>query len=82
MLLDLTDAVVVQHELEIDGAAPARDRARLMRAVDLVNDRWGVGTMKVGSTKIGITPTAWEMRQQRRTPAYTTDWASMPMVRS
>lgn len=82
MLLDLSDAGSVQHELDLEDEDPGRDRARLMRAVDVVNDRWGTGTMKIASAKIGTAASAWEMRQQRRTPAYTTDWHSMPVVRA
>lgn len=82
MLLDIQPAEERQLELGLEDDDPARDRARLMQALDVVNDRWGKGTMRMGSAKPRRAPHgAWEMKQERRTPPYTTDWAAMPEVR-
>lgn len=54
-----------------------------MKALDLVNDRYGKGAMRIGSAKPRYAaPSSWETKAERRTPAYTTDWASMPVVRA
>ncbi len=85
MLMDIQSASLMQHELDFGEAsdAPAfRDSTRLMAAMDAVNGRWGKGTMKVGSAQIGGAPRSWGMKQQRRSPAYTTVWSDMPIARS
>ncbi|GAA4425733.1 Y-family DNA polymerase [Acidovorax lacteus] len=82
MLLDLSDAQAHQAELDLD-ADEARDRSRLMQAMDKINGRYGKGTLHVGST--GATVRAgreWEMRQERRTPQYTTRWDDVPIARA
>jgi DNA polymerase V len=71
-----------QMELALSLPAGRRDRERLMGALDSVNGRWGRGTLVLGS---GVSPRAghgWAMRQERRTPAYTTCWDEMPIVRA
>ncbi|HEU6456571.1 MAG TPA: DUF4113 domain-containing protein, partial [Roseateles sp.] len=83
MLLDLQPAAEGQLELDLEDDAPKRDRTRLMQAVDVINDRWGKGTMRVGSAKPRrASPGGWETKQERRTPAYTTDWDAMPVARA
>lgn len=52
---------------------------RLMSALDAVNDRWGTGTLHYASN--GITK-AWKTQFHRRSPAYTTDWNELPVVRA
>lgn len=82
MLLDLQPAAERQLELGLQDDEPARDRVELMKALDAINGRWGRGTMLVGQAKANdATAGGWQMRQERRTPAYTTEWASMPSVR-
>ncbi|SEA52182.1 Y-family DNA polymerase [Acidovorax soli] len=82
MLMELRPAAQEQFELCLEEPEAGRDKARLMQALDSVNDRWGRGSIKVGSAKIGQTPRDWSMKQQRRTPAYTTEWDDMPIARS
>lgn len=60
----------VQFELDLGEPVPERDQSRLMKAMDTVNGRWG--TVKVGSGKVGEAPRDWGMRQDRKTPGYTT----------
>jgi len=50
---------------------------RLMGALDAINDRWGAGTLDYASS--GFTK-AWKTQCHRRSPAYTTDWNSLPIV--
>lgn len=84
MLLDIQPANIEQIELNLEGEgeAPEAGRIRLMTALDAVNGRWGKGTIKVGSSKVGEAPRDWSMRQERRTPAYTTEWDAMPIART
>jgi DNA polymerase V len=87
MLMDLSDAAVVQQCLDFSAVqahepAPVRDRVRLMQALDEVNQRWGRGAMQLATSKVGGTDQPWRMKQARRTPAYTTAWSEMPVVRA
>jgi DNA polymerase V len=50
---------------------------RLMAALDAVNDRWGAGTLEYAAS--GLTK-PWKTQFHRRSPAYTTDWNSLPIV--
>ena len=34
------------------------------------------------SGRIGDMPRAWGMKQDRKTPGYTTEWADMPVVKA
>lgn len=82
MLMDLRPAAQGQLELDLEYDTPPRDRGRLMQAVDVVNDRFGKGTLLFGSAKPRRAPQgAWETKLERRTPAYTTEWKAMPVVR-
>lgn len=82
MLLDIQPGSRDQFELDLGESIAGRDRSRLMKAMDIVNDRWGKGAIAVGSAQVGKAPRDWSMKQNRRTPAYTTEWADMPTVRA
>ena len=82
MLLDLQAASVQQQELALDGHDTEREQrhARLMSALDAIQGRFGKEAIRLGST---LAPTAnqggraWQMKQARRSPGYTTDWAGL-----
>jgi DNA polymerase V len=82
ILLDLQDAGLEQGELalEDDAAAPGADR--LMAALDRLNDRYGRGTVQLASAGLGGEARAWTMKQQWRTPQYTTRWEDLPVARA
>ena len=85
MLLDLRPASQGQQELDLDLGDTAvlheRRQARLMRALDAVNDRFGRGTLTLGSAGLCQEPgRRWTMRQERRTPRYTTCWDELLTV--
>jgi DNA polymerase V len=82
MLLDIQPASREQFELDLGEPVAERDRSRLMKAMDSVNGRWGKGTVKVGSGRVGEAPRDWGMKQDRRTPAYTTEWSDMPTAKA
>lgn len=83
MLLELVPSSVEQGELQLDvGDVHGKDRSKLMMAVDVVNQRYGKGSVHVGSTGLAGPRREWAMRQERRTPEYTTRWADLPIVRA
>ena len=51
--------------------------ANLMLALDKLNQRYGRGTVKV-STQGALK--GWQMRQERKSPNYTTCWDEIPVV--
>jgi DNA polymerase V len=50
---------------------------RLMDALDGLNQRFGRGTVKVSTQGAHK---EWQMRQDRKSPNYTTDWESVPCI--
>jgi len=86
MLLDLQPASVVQGELALDEPGQAecgsQSRPRLMDALDGLNRRYGKGTVLLGSTGTTGAHRRFVMRQERKTPEYTTRWEDMPVVRA
>jgi len=50
---------------------------KLMLALDTLNQRFGRGTVKV-STQGAFRD--WEMRQERKSPNYTTSWDEVSVV--
>ena len=93
MLMDLQDAkgLCDQGELDLFGggvgqATVAQDRRALMQTMDALNRRFGRGAVLIGSTTTAVASdtgtAAWSVRQERRTPRYTTRWEEMPVVRA
>lgn len=80
MLLDLHSAKLRQGELDLE-MLEAQDcaRERLMGVLDELNQRYGRGTLKLASAGIEAKGerASWAMRQERRSPAYTTSWNDM-----
>ena len=88
MLLELQPDSVQQGELDLtmescgtDGH-DAEGRARLMTALDGLNQRFGRGTVLLASAGLEGERRAWSMKQERRTPQYTNRWEDMPVVRA
>ena len=85
MLLDLQPDSVVQAELDLgDGGTleELNEKTRLMTALDTINKRFGKGTMKMASAGLSGDRRVWSMKQERRTPAYTTKWADIPVAKA
>ena len=92
MLLDLQPADRNQLKLDIDltdrSATPAFapnnpiDQVRLMQAMDAVNQRYGRGALLLASAGLGGAHRVWSMKQERRTPQYTTRWQDIPIART
>jgi DNA polymerase V len=53
-----------------------------MQAFDQLNDRFGRGTVHLGSTGASDGPRRWAMRQERLSPQYTTRWSDLPWARA
>jgi len=58
-------------------AAP--DSNALMKAVDEINKRWGRDTIQPGTA--GFVK-KWHYRQLKKSPAYTTRWSELPIVKA
>jgi DNA polymerase V len=85
MLLDLQSNSIVQGELDLeDGTTQEKliEKSRLMMALDTINKRFGRGTMKMASAGLDGNRRVWSMKQERRTPAYTTSWTDIPVARA
>jgi len=80
MLVDLGSEVQCQGELDLE--PPEVDRSRLMAVIDGVNLRYGRGSLAVASAGTVGPARQWSMRQERRTPDYTTKWRDIPIVRA
>jgi len=83
MLLDLRPDSQQQAELALeDDEGQDLERGRLMTSLDELNGRFGRGTVLMGSAGLAGEQRAWSMKQERRTPAYTTCWEDIPVARA
>lgn len=82
MLMDLQSDAVVQEELDFEEEGGSRDRGKLMESLDELNNRFGRGTVLMASAGLEGDKRAWSMKQERRTPAYTTRLSDIPTVRA
>ncbi len=82
MLLDLSSTANEQLELALD--ADSQADTRVGSVIDKINDRFGRGTVLLAGagTKHQAQKPDWEMKQERRTQAYTTSWADLPIARA
>lgn len=79
MLMDLQPAATKHLTLNLDDELPAPN-PELMLTLDRVNDQYGRGKIKLGAALAGEKKRNWTMKQERRTPAYTTDWHSLAVA--
>jgi DNA polymerase V len=83
MLLELRPDSLQQAELALeDDEGQDLERGRLMTSLDELNGRFGRGTVLMGSAGLAGEQRAWSMKQERRTPAYTTCWEDIPVARA
>jgi DNA polymerase V len=83
MLLDLQPGRVHQAELALGELAQgneAADRGPLMATMDRLNQRYGKGSLILASAGTAGDQRAWSMRQEMRTPLYTTQWLDVPLA--
>ena len=81
MLMDLQADTISQGELDLE-SDEVPDRGKLMATLDGLNQRFGKGTVLVASAGLTGERRAWVMKQERRTPAYTTCWEDLAVVRA
>lgn len=80
MLMELSPAS--QHQFCLDlGPEPDESRGRLMTAMDNLNKRFGRGTVTLATAGVASAPKQWAMKQERRTPRYTTRWDELLKVK-
>lgn len=79
ILLDLVGETTFQHELYSDSTTFGKP-CELMLALDGINRRYGKGTVTLASGGLKGEVRSWAMRQDRKTPEYTTCWDDMPIV--
>ncbi|MBF0455379.1 MAG: Y-family DNA polymerase [Magnetococcales bacterium] len=76
ILMELTP--LRHHQPSLFGDQDKRRRAnRLMEAVDKLNQQMGSGTIHFGAEGL---EKSWRMRQQMKSPSYTTHWQEIPLV--
>jgi DNA polymerase V len=80
MLLDLRAGDIEQHELDLDEMAC--ERGRLMEAMDALNDRYGRSTVSLASAGVAGRARQFVMKQELKTPDYTTRWSDLPTARA
>jgi DNA polymerase V len=76
ILSDIRPDHIVQEDLF--SAVDVRPRAELMKTLDQINARYGRGTLKVSSDG---SRRKWEMRAEKKSPSYTTDWDQIAQCR-
>jgi len=91
MLLDLSPEDIVQQELFSTpvvrdaavslGPNPGPGRQSLLDVLDRLNQRMGRGTLQYAAEGEGE-GRAWRMRQEHKSPAYTTRWNDLPVARA
>lgn len=76
----IADKPSVQESLFEDVETRGKS-AKLMKAVDAINTRFGNATIKLAATGTKHTKQNWQMRSGNRSPNYTTKWDELPIVR-
>lgn len=74
-LLDVSDRQFNQYDLFHEGQSSRSDK--VMKVLDRTNLEHGRNTLFIGSEGV---VRKWAMRQQYKSPAYTTRWADIPVV--
>ncbi len=77
MLMNLAPAATQQNSLFADEVAD-ESAAQLMQAMDLINRKMGKDALFLASAGIGK---RWRMKQENKSPCYTTDWDALAVAR-
>ena len=73
MLMDLRTADTEKLSLQLGDEEP-RTRTRLMQALNGIKLRHSRGTLHLTRARTAGKHRTWVMKQERRTPGYTTRW--------
>jgi DNA polymerase V len=79
LLLDLVPAAAAQGQLFATGSADGGRADRLMASLDRLNRAPGRRAVRYAGELLGD---RWQMRQRLKSPAYTTRWEQLPLVRA
>lgn len=83
-LLDIEPMSRANRQMALFGplteAKAAPNASKIMLAMDGVNKRYGKSTIVPAST-LHDSDAVWTMKQERKTPAYTTDWGQIVEIR-
>ncbi len=71
-----------QRQGELDLGARPTPRPRLVQVLDQLNARYGQDTVFLASAGLGGRTRRWSMKQEHRTPRYTTRWEELLEVRA
>jgi DNA polymerase V len=83
MLLELHSDARQQGELALEPADDRQEeRQHLMSTLDEINLRYGRGTVLLASAGLDGHRRVWQMKQERRTPSYTTCWDDLAVARA
>ncbi len=81
MLMDLHSADTQQLSLQLGSEEP-ETKTRLMTTLDSINSKWGRGTLHLASAGNASKLRTWEMKQERKTPGYTTSWTALLITKN
>lgn len=81
ILMDLVPGAVKQGELGFGSDEPT-DKPELMITMDALNQRFGRGTVSIGSAGVQSQHKIWTMKQERLSPRFTTHWDELPIVKA
>lgn len=77
MLAGLIPEAQFQKDLFTCYPVPSEKQTALMQVMDSLNRQYGRKTLKVASEGRGQ---SWQMKQERRSPRYTTKWSEIPKI--
>ena len=68
--------ITPETQIQTDWLEPQKTSdTRLMNAIDTLNQRFGRGSIKVSTCGMHR---QWQMKQERKSPCYTTNWQDLP----
>jgi DNA polymerase V len=78
LLMDLVPATLAQATLFQTAVEDSARAAHRMEVLDRINQRYGRETLRYASAALSD---QWRMRAQLKSPAYTTRWAELPIIK-
>lgn len=75
-LIEIVDKKFVQQDIFHAGQSEKSDR--VMGVIDSINKKYGKGTVLTAAEGV---EKRWAMKQEHKSPAYTTRWDELPLVR-
>ena len=80
MLAGITSHGHRQQDLFSFFQPAVKEDKQLMTALDRINSKWGRQAIQYGMTTAEDRP--WSVQQTRKSPAYTTNWQELPVVKA